>query len=321
MVSAARDVVDGLVSVVMPAYDRAATIGPAVRSVLAQTYGNLELLVVDDGSRDGTAEVVEELAAGDPRLRLIRLPANEGRSAARNRGIDEARGEFVTFIDSDDLYAPGRLERLVAAARRFPSEDFFIDDVMQFAQRDGRWILRNRTVYPSGVWRPRPPHRVWIEGYLRWSGASKPFVRRSLLDTHGMRFPSDMSQAEDQCFTIELIFSGTTRRPVRVAESLYWYRRPYEYRADAGWLLDSAVRAIELALDRTGNPDLVRLAPRLIRHFGRNPDDGDPKRRFSLRSFPRERIIFTICWLGARVVDLPVRGRIRDLVEAALGSP
>lgn len=315
------DPTDGLVTVVMPAYQRAAVIGPAVASVLGQTYQHLEVLVVDDGSTDGTAEAVEAAAGGDPRLRVIRLAANEGRSAARNAGLDEARGEFVTFIDSDDLYAPQRIERLVSAARHFPGDDVFIDDVMQFAARDGDWVLRNRTVYPTGVWRPRRPHRVWLEGYIRWSGASKLFLRRSLVDHLGVRFPLDMAQAEDRCFMLEVLYQGRTRRPVRVAEALYWYRRPYEYRQEAGWLRDAGVRATERARDTTANPDLARIAPRLIRQIERNPDDGDPKRRFSLRRFPRERLIFTACWIGARLVDVTVRGRIRAQVEAALGRP
>ena len=110
------EVIEGLVTVIMPVYRRAATVGPALRSVLTQTYAQIEVLVVDDGSPDETAAVAEGVAAGDDRFRLIRLPHNEGRSAARNRGMDEARGEFVTFIDSDDLYAPSRIEKMVAAA-------------------------------------------------------------------------------------------------------------------------------------------------------------------------------------------------------------
>lgn len=313
------EIVDGLVSVVIPAYERAGVIAAALRSVLEQTYRHLEVLVVDDGSTDDTATVALEAAGGDPRLRVIRLERNEGRSAARNRGIDEARGEFVTFLDSDDLYAPTRIERLVAAAAKFPGDDVFIDDVMQFAHQEGRWVLRNRTVYPSGVLRPRPPHRVWLEGYIRWSGASKLFLRRSLLDHLGVRFPTDMVQAEDRCFMLEVLYSGRTRRPVRVAEPLYWYRRPYEYRADAAWLRSAALDATARAVSHTANPDLVRIAPRLVRQIERNPDDGDPRRRFSLRNVPRERLVFALCWIGARIVDLGVRAAILRRINTALG--
>src|SRR4051794_28249572 len=101
----AHDGVAGLVSVVVPAYRREAAIGAAIRSVTTQTYRDLETVVVDDGSPDGTADVVAALAADDRRIRLLRFPENQGRSAARNAGMDAATGEFVTFLDSDDLYA------------------------------------------------------------------------------------------------------------------------------------------------------------------------------------------------------------------------
>jgi glycosyltransferase involved in cell wall biosynthesis len=107
-----------LVSVVLPTYDRVDSVRDAIASVLAQTYGDLELLVVDDASRDGTAEAV--CAIGDPRLRLLRQPENRGVAAARNRGIAEARGALIAFLDSDDVWAPTKLERQVALVRRRP---------------------------------------------------------------------------------------------------------------------------------------------------------------------------------------------------------
>jgi glycosyltransferase involved in cell wall biosynthesis len=316
----AEDAVDGRVTVVVPAYQREAAIAAALASVTAQTYRGLEVLVVDDGSTDGTAAVVEGLAAADRRIRLIRFDRNQGRSAARNEGMDQATGEFVTFLDSDDLYAPTRIEHLVAAARRHPDVDVFVDDVMQWARTDDGLVLRNRTVYPTGVL-PGPPRRIWLEGYLRFSGASKLFLRRRLTETIGARFPLGLDQSEDRAFLMEVLFSCGTRPAVRVRRSLYWYQRPYEYRADAGWLLDSQIKAIELVRDRTGNPDLAAMAPRMIAQMSRNPDDGDPERRFSLRRMTPERVVFIALWVGARIVDAPVRSRLRRQVAAALGSP
>jgi hypothetical protein len=311
--------VPGRVSVVVPAYERAATIGPALASVTCQTYRDLELIVVDDGSTDATADVVAAAAALDPRIRLIRFEENRGRSAARNAGIGAATGEFVTFLDSDDLYAPTRLEHLVAAARRHPDVDVFVDDVMQFARKDGRLVLRNRSIYPSGVL-PGPSRRIWVEGYLRWSGASKLFLRRSLVERIGARFPLDMAQSEDRSFLMDVLFAGGSRPAVRVRRPLYWYHRPYEYRADAAWLLEHQVTAIESAIERTGNADLAAMAPRMIAQMRRNPDDGDPHRRFSLRAMTPHRVVFTALWVAARVVDAPVRRRLRREVERALGA-
>src|SRR3954469_12256948 len=96
------------VSVVIPAYNAAQTVGAAVDSVLAQTFGDFELIVVDDGSRDDTAEVVR--ARKDPRVNCVRTE-NGGVSAARNRGLDLAAGSLVAFLDADDAWQPAKLER------------------------------------------------------------------------------------------------------------------------------------------------------------------------------------------------------------------
>ena len=96
------------VSVVLPTYDRERLLGRAGSSVLAQTYCDFELIVVDDGSTDGTRAVMRSMS--DPRLRYLRLERNRGAAAARNAGIAVARGEYVAFQDSDDEWLPAKLE-------------------------------------------------------------------------------------------------------------------------------------------------------------------------------------------------------------------
>ncbi len=100
------------VSVVIPAFNRADTIRAAVGSVLAQTYADFELLVVDDGSTDGTMAALDGVS--DPRLRPLANPRNLGVSAARNTGIAQARGIWVAFQDSDDEWLPEKLEKQMA---------------------------------------------------------------------------------------------------------------------------------------------------------------------------------------------------------------
>ncbi len=95
-----------LFSVVVPVYNRAALLGVALRSVLAQTEQDFEIVVVDDGSNDNPLRVVE--AIGDPRIVFVQQE-NRGGGAARNAGIDKARGHFVAFLDSDDIYLPHHL--------------------------------------------------------------------------------------------------------------------------------------------------------------------------------------------------------------------
>lgn len=102
-----------LISVVMPTYNHALFIGKAVESVLRQSYGNFELIIVDNYSQDNTAEIVA--AYGDPRIRYIKY-ANKGIiAAARNYGISLAKGGYVAFLDSDDLWLPEKLAAQLAA--------------------------------------------------------------------------------------------------------------------------------------------------------------------------------------------------------------
>jgi glycosyltransferase involved in cell wall biosynthesis len=97
-----------LVSIIVPAYNAELYLAETLRSVLAQTWPWIEIIVINDGSRDGTMSVAASFA--DPRIKLINQP-NGGAAAARNRGLQEARGEFMQFLDADDLLAPDKLER------------------------------------------------------------------------------------------------------------------------------------------------------------------------------------------------------------------
>ena len=105
-----------LVTVVVPAYNAEKTIDETLRSVRAQTYRNLEILVVDDGSKDGTAALVEAHASADARVRLIRQ-TNAGVATARNRGISESAADFVAPVDADDLWMPTKIEKQMVAMR------------------------------------------------------------------------------------------------------------------------------------------------------------------------------------------------------------
>jgi glycosyltransferase involved in cell wall biosynthesis len=101
-----------LVSAIIPAYNAAGTIGKTLESVLLQTYQNLEVVVVDDGSTDGTASIVEKFAERDQRVILIQQ-SNAGVAAARNRALQAAHGEFVAPIDADDIWYPRKIEKQV----------------------------------------------------------------------------------------------------------------------------------------------------------------------------------------------------------------
>lgn len=132
-------------SVVVPTYNRGHLIGPTIRSVLQQSFGDLELLVVDDGSTDDTALVVQGFP--DPRLRYLPV-SNRERGAARNHGLRQAAGEYVVFLDSDDEFHPDHLETLRRAIGEQPHPPNFV--ATKYAYRVG---TRRR---PSPASRMRP---------------------------------------------------------------------------------------------------------------------------------------------------------------------
>jgi|HubBroStandDraft_2_1064218.scaffolds.fasta_scaffold05807_3 glycosyltransferase involved in cell wall biosynthesis len=119
------------VSVVIPTYNRLRQLTVALDSVLAQNYSNFEVIVVDDGSKDGTRQSIESLissrSASAPPLRYI-FQANQGSSAARNCGIAEARGEWIAFLDSDDIWYPEKLDWQVRAVEAYKDSGACISD-------------------------------------------------------------------------------------------------------------------------------------------------------------------------------------------------
>lgn len=111
--------IEGLVSTIIPVYDRPSLVREAIDSVLAQTYRPIEIMVVDDGSTDDTPDVVEQISAEHDEVQLLRQE-NNGPGSARQRGLNAARGEFIQFLDSDDLLRPNKFEWQVGQLRLRP---------------------------------------------------------------------------------------------------------------------------------------------------------------------------------------------------------
>jgi hypothetical protein len=107
------DVPSPLVSIIVPVYNAQDTVETSIRSLLAQTWQNIEIIAVDDASNDGSLQVLERLAAGDRRVRVLRSVVNQGAYPSRNKGLKEARGDYVTVADSDDWHHPQKIERQV----------------------------------------------------------------------------------------------------------------------------------------------------------------------------------------------------------------
>lgn len=127
-----------LVSIIMPAYNSGKYISESIESIQAQTYKNWELLVVDDCSKDSTVEIIQKYAADDNRIRLLHNEKNSGAAISRNYALREAKGKWIAFLDSDDVWLPQKLEKQI---------DFMMSNGYKFTYTDYRIRL-------NGEWMP-----------------------------------------------------------------------------------------------------------------------------------------------------------------------
>ena len=110
----------GLISVVIPAYNAEKTIEKTIRSVIGQTYSDIEVLIVDDSSQDGTVKKAASYAKRDNRIKVFQNKSNMGVAWTRNRGVKEAKGEWIAFLDSDDTWEPSKLEKQTDILQKNP---------------------------------------------------------------------------------------------------------------------------------------------------------------------------------------------------------
>jgi glycosyltransferase involved in cell wall biosynthesis len=188
------------VTSLIPAFNAAATIRRAIDSALGQTYQNLEVVVVDDGSRDTTSEIVGSYARDD--VRLIRLSSNQGASGAVNEGIAAAKGEFIAFLDADDEWLPTKLAKQIAALQSNPRA-VMATCGCRFVDGDGN-VFREFGMPPPGI----DKSEVW-RSLLAATFIAKPCVvaRTAALRAVGP-FDIDLPVAEDQNMWIRLSMTG-----------------------------------------------------------------------------------------------------------------
>lgn len=243
-------------TVVVAAYDAQATIGDALRSVAAQARADVEVVVVDDGSTDGTAERAE--AFHDVLdLRVLRQP-NRGPAAARNAGIALARGRYVSMLDSDDLWLPSYLDRMEAALDAARDAGFAYTDAWALETASGRF--RRATAMA----RQHPPAGALDAPAFLAELIRRNFVfnavtiRREALDAVG-GYAEDLPQAEDYELWLRLAASG--RRGVPVAGPLAIYRvRPGSLSSDGAALTAGLRDAYRRVVDEHPVGEPVRQA-------------------------------------------------------------
>ncbi len=206
------------VSVIMPTYNYGRYVADAIESIQAQTFGNFEIVVVDDGSTDDTAAILARLA--EPRLKVIRQE-RAGTASARNRGLEAARGEFITWLDADDLWKPTFLERHLAVLEAEPEVGYSFSNFMR--SRDGVPLPGTQfDLVPGCASFPRAPpggafaRVVEMDTFAAlapstalpgWLQAS--VFRRSALE--GRRCDPRLKAAEDLFLLLQVYAGGTPR--------------------------------------------------------------------------------------------------------------
>lgn len=197
-----------LVSVIIAAFRAEAMLDAAVSSLQRQTHDHWEALIIDDASDDGTWAKIESLAAIEPRVRGYRLAVNGGPAAARNAGLEHARGDWVTVLDADDAYLPGRIEALLhfAVGGRY---DLVFDNLAVLSRVESA----AEPFWPA--WPKAGTSLPLSEFLFGCSGASrkhygwlKPFVSSRFLRSSGVRYDGDLRRGEDFLFHARLMVAG-----------------------------------------------------------------------------------------------------------------
>ena len=277
-----------LVSVIVPVFNVEPYLAEALDSVIRQTYTNLEIIVIDDGSTDGSGRICDEYAGKDRRIRVIHQE-NRGLSAARNAGLDVMKGEAVSFLDSDDAYYPEFIETMMTAMIRENAE--IVTCKNSIRRTTGKMTgSRDEKIYPliqPGVYGRAETLRALADDQINHSVWNKLY-RKELWS--GIRFPEG-SVYEDIAITYQLI--DRSRKICVLDLPLYMYRkRPgsicgtktsknitdyFNSRSRFEQFIEDNIPEIftEKQLKRFRRTGLRRRILRYI-HYSRNPEtDGD----------------------------------------------
>lgn len=202
-----------LVSVIMPAYNMEKYIGDSIKSVLNQNYKNFELIIINDGSSDGTKEIAAKYQHMDERITYIEQE-NKGVSAARNVGISCAKGKYISFLDADDLWEPTFLSTLINVAEQTGKE--WICGKMDIIDTNGNKDTFSQQCKDGCMLDFLTPNGE----YRFFWGVGAYIIRRKILEKYHIRFDENISMGEDLCLYIKL-FTVTDVKSVPLVVAHY----------------------------------------------------------------------------------------------------
>ncbi|MFH8883383.1 glycosyltransferase family 2 protein [Streptomyces californicus] len=209
-----------LVSVVMPVYNSAATLGPAVRSVLTQTHGDVELLVTDDRSTDDSMELLRAFAEQDERVLPESAPEQGGAGRARNLAMRRARGDYIAFLDSDDMWLPEKTEKQLAFAAEGDAPLTFTSYFKMDADHAGEstdWTPNGRVIRA----RAHADYRAMLR--RDYIGALTAMYDRKVL---GTRLMPQMRKRQDYALWLSIMRDGHDARGLAEPLAVYRAARP-----------------------------------------------------------------------------------------------
>lgn len=189
------------VSVIMPAYNMERFVEQAIRSVIAQTFSDWELIVVDDCSNDGTWSILKKMAKEDSRIQVVRNERNQGAAMTRNRAFDLCRGSYVALLDSDDIWYPEKLAKQTALAQRTGADIIYCS--YGIVDQNGEKICEDFIV----------PETVTFEAFLTRAviSCSTALLKRRIIETY--RFGTKYYH-EDLVFWCQILRDGHVARGV-----------------------------------------------------------------------------------------------------------
>lgn len=208
-----------LVSIIIPAYNAAKSIEKLLRDVSRQTYNHLEIIVIDDGSIDETAQVVKRVMADDSRIKLIRQK-NQGVSSARNNGIKKARGDFMMFFDDDDSVSRKIVDTMLHAIQSHPKSLVVCGKQIS----DGRKILPSQAGLISHDLKKHVLASILKDGLL-YSPCNKIY-ESAIVKNNTVLFPDDVKYGEDLIFN--LTYLAHVSSIFYIQEPLYFYQLTHQ---------------------------------------------------------------------------------------------